>query len=258
MTRTTLVTKSRYVPPGNYPLDFLESDCGYECQYFDDLDEVTVAFFDIHNFSQSCDKLRRQCGRSSGLLQGFLRDYYAKVISAIDKCNGRVNKIMGDGVFARFDSQYEAAKAGISALSWWSHSRSQKWFRPPFSDDSVGLVVLIGTLDAYPFREGDTNHYNDVSWVGADLNRFFKDSKHKSFTPKRVPHVWLNESAALGISQDVPMVSRRRGRVSNLSRIKPVQIRSNDGEAFRRYFGITVADWNNINEKKRPHRKQGS
>jgi hypothetical protein len=154
---------------------------------------------------------------------------------------------MGDGVFARFPSEYHACKAGVAAIDWWIRSKRFGDIPKPFSNESVGLVVLVGTIHAYPFRHGLPGEYVDVSWIGADLNRFFKESKDKQFTPGNVPCVWLNETAAIRISRRVPVVTRRGRRVTKLPGIALAQIESTGKGKFHRYFGLPNEEWDRKN-----------
>jgi len=231
------------IPPGNYPQDLLsqlqsgtkaphEYGCSGETP-------ITVAFLDINNFTRSCE----QASKEPGALEDFLSQYYTGVIPQLG-LKANINKMMGDGILMTFPTEFDACEGCIGAVKWWRNQTKAGVIRRPFSDPTVSLVAMIGTLNVLPFRLGSLRQYLDYSWVGADLNRFFKDSKSDEFIKDTETCVWLNETAAVNLSSRVKLIKGRTGRYEPSSGVNRVSLPFGlNNSRSAKYYGLTLKFW---------------
>jgi hypothetical protein len=227
----------REFPPGNYTNKFIQQMLGepdgYRATFLQDSRPTVIGFLDVHNFTPTCNRATQENRKNS--LINFLEDFYKHIIRELSNQGGEVNKLLGDGILASFPKAISACRGCINAMAWWRLNKPN--FDPPFCE-TPSLIAIIGILDVHEFRHGHRSHYLDNSWIGAELNTFFKHSKDNQFSEHSAECVWFNERAAVELLSENIKLLRPDGETRTAAAgIAEIQI----GHA--KYFGLTEAEW---------------
>ena len=195
--------------PGNYPTSLLkglkEKEVAHTQTWCHGRKDIVVGLLDIHRFTAACHNATASSSKVE--LEAFFDLFYPGVVPAFSGQDGEINKLMGDGVFATFPSVFSALQGSMRALKWWEVA--QPVFPSCFRRHKLKLMAFVGILNIHSYRLGCPEHYIDTSWVGAELNTFFKDAKDDVFSDHPDTCCWFNEKATNKLEKTLKQPRRR-------------------------------------------------
>lgn len=128
--------------------------------------EMTILFSDIKSFSRICDTIDKE------VLHPMLTEYLNAMSGIVIKYSGTVDKYIGDGIMAYFDSEEtpeHAVMAVNAALEMQKQVRTlnKKWSAE--SKPEISIRIGINTGEVFIGDLG-TEHFSDYTLFGNDVN----------------------------------------------------------------------------------------